>query len=112
MNVKRGDVILAFSSAVARLAERMRTRTMTTITPELRQAIEQAGDVPARVVDPETNTAYVLLRADLYERYKALFEEDDYDVREMYPHVDKVMAEDDANDPALASYQDQSEPKP
>ena len=85
---------------------------MTTLTPELRQAIEQAGDAPARVIDPETNTAYVLLRADLYERYKALFEEDDHDVREMYPNIDKVMAEDDANDPALESYQGPGERMP
>ena len=80
---------------------------MTIITPEQRQAIEQAGDGPARVVDPETNTAYVLLRADLYERYKTLFGEDDFDVREMYPFIDRVMREDDASDPALEGYQDE-----
>jgi hypothetical protein len=80
---------------------------MTTITPELRQAIEQAGDVPARVVDPETNTAYVLLRADVYEQYKALFEEeDDLDVREMYPLLPKVFGPAGWDDPEMDEYND------
>ena len=34
---------------------------MTTITPELRQAIEQAGSEPARLVDPTTNVTYLLV---------------------------------------------------
>lgn len=37
---------------------------MTTITPEQRQAIEQAGDQPAKLVDPETNRTYLLVRED------------------------------------------------
>ena len=36
---------------------------MTTITPEIRQAIEQAGDQPVRLLDPMTNTQYVLVKA-------------------------------------------------
>jgi len=38
---------------------------MTTLTPELRQAIEMAGDQPLEITDPQTNTAYVLLKADV-----------------------------------------------
>ena len=79
---------------------------MTPLTPELRQAIEQAGDVPARVIDPETNTAYVLVRADVYERYKALFEEDVYDVREMYPLLPKVFGPAGWDDPEMDEYND------
>lgn len=36
---------------------------MTTITPEIRQAIEQAGDEPVRLLDPMTNIQYVLIKA-------------------------------------------------
>ena len=36
---------------------------MTTFTPELRQAVELAGDQPVEITDPQTNTAYVLLKA-------------------------------------------------
>jgi hypothetical protein len=43
-----------------------------TITPELRYEIEQAGAV--RVEDPETHAAYVILKAELYERMKPLLE--------------------------------------
>lgn len=43
-----------------------------TITPELRYEIEQAGAV--RVEDPETHAAYVILKAEVYERMKPLLE--------------------------------------
>jgi hypothetical protein len=46
----------------------------------------------------------VLLRAELYERYKAVFDEE-FDPRESYPFIDPVMAEDDASDPTLAECQ-------
>ena len=43
---------------------------MTTLTPELRQEIEKAGPNPVRLEDPDTHTAYVLLRAEEYDRLK------------------------------------------
>ena len=36
--------------------------TMATLTPELRQAVELAGDQPVEITDPQTNAAYVLLK--------------------------------------------------
>ena len=48
---------------------------MTTLTPELRKAVEEAGDQPVEIIDPETQRRYVLLRADVYERLHSLFEE-------------------------------------
>ncbi len=75
------------------------------LTGEQRQAVEEAKDTPLTVVDPITNAAYVLVRAEVYERLT----EGDFDPREAYPFVDKVMAEDDANDPHLGSYQTLSE---
>ena len=41
---------------------------MDTLTPELKQAVEQAGDAPVRLMDPETHRAYVLVSAEVYER--------------------------------------------
>ncbi len=41
---------------------------MDTLTPELRQAIEQAGDSPVRLTDPKTHIAYVLVSAEVFER--------------------------------------------
>jgi len=43
---------------------------MTTLTQELRQEIEKARGNPVRLEDPETQTAYVLLRAEEYDRLK------------------------------------------
>jgi hypothetical protein len=43
-----------------------------TITPEQQHEIEQAGAV--RIEDPETHAAYVILKAEVYERMKPLLE--------------------------------------
>jgi hypothetical protein len=74
------------------------------LTDDQRQALEERGGSPVYIVDSSTNASYVLLPAELYERFKAVFE-GDFDPREVYPFIDRVMAEDDAKDPALASYQ-------
>ncbi len=42
--------------------------SMIGLTPEQRQLVEQAGDRPVRIEDTEMNQAYVLMRADVYER--------------------------------------------
>jgi len=39
-----------------------------TITTEMKQAIERAGKDPVRVEDPDTHTAYILVREDVYRR--------------------------------------------
>src|SRR5271157_2848430 len=44
---------------------------MTIITPEIRQAIEQAGEQPVQLTDPETNSVCIIVRADVYERVRA-----------------------------------------
>ena len=79
----------------------------TKLSDELRLALEQDGGIPVRLVDTTTNQGYVIMRADQYERVKAVFEREDHDFdpREAYPFVDEVMREDDANDPTLESYQ-------
>jgi hypothetical protein len=43
---------------------------MTTLTAELRREIEKAGDAPVRIEDPETHAAYVLMKAEVYDRIK------------------------------------------
>ncbi len=49
---------------------------MPILTPEQMQAVQEAGQGPVRLEDPETTQAYVILRAELYERMRALTEED------------------------------------
>jgi hypothetical protein len=48
-------------------------KTMIELTKE-QQALAQTGEQPPCVCDPETGTTYVLLRADIYERFRAMIE--------------------------------------
>ena len=41
---------------------------MDTLTPELKRAVEQAGDSPVRLTDPESHRTYILVSAEVYER--------------------------------------------
>jgi len=76
-----------------------------TLTPELKQAIEKAGDEPVRVEDPETHTAYLIVREDVYRRMYALTAIDHSD-RSLYaPGADRSLRRLRASDrgPGLAS---------
>jgi hypothetical protein len=76
--------------------------THATLEKSLREAAE-AG-TPVEVVDPATNRVYYLVSAEQFQRMAATLR-DDFDPREFYPMIDKAMAEDDAKDPLLESYQ-------
>jgi hypothetical protein len=78
------------------------------LTDDQRQAIEDHGGTPIYVINDMTNASYVLMRADQFERVKGVLEENDFDPREAYQFVEKVMRSDDANDPTLNSYQNLS----
>jgi len=41
---------------------------MKTLTPEPKRAVEQAGDSPVSLLDPETHRTYVLVNDKVYER--------------------------------------------
>ncbi len=45
------------------------------LTEEQSRAIAFSGEQPPSAIDPRTNTAYVLLSADMYERARALLEQ-------------------------------------
>ena len=77
---------------------------MIELTEDQRREVDAAGGGPIRVRVPRTGREYVLLSADLYEQLQSLMDEFG-DVTATAELVDRVMAEDDANDPYLASYQ-------
>jgi hypothetical protein len=61
-----------------------------TITPELKAAIKRAGDEPIRLEDPETKTAYLVIREEVYRelRQLAVIDHGDrslYEFGEFYP---------------------------
>jgi hypothetical protein len=57
---------------------------------------------PLRVTTEDTPC--VVLRADIFDRLGPVFEDSGDSPRSLYPLVDRIMADDDANDPALESY--------
>ncbi|MFI5454877.1 MAG: hypothetical protein ACHRXM_05440 [Isosphaerales bacterium] len=63
---------------------------MDTLTPELKQAVEQAGDSPVRLMDPETHRAYVLVSAEVFERL--LLDEEDRSERAVFLRAAKKNA--------------------
>jgi hypothetical protein len=75
---------------------------MIELTPEQALALDREPQ-PARVVDPRTNTAYVLVPENVYQRVEALLDDDE--LPNVGALINEVMAEDDANDPWLESYQ-------
>ena len=50
-----------------------------TITPELKQAVDQAGDEPVRVEDPEEQVTYILIREETYRKLTELAAFDHHD---------------------------------
>jgi len=76
-----------------------------TLTDQQRQALHETHDAgPVTVVDPTTNAKYVLLRADVFQQLQEWAR--DLEPQEAYPLVDQIMADDDAQDPTLGTYQD------
>jgi hypothetical protein len=56
-------------------------------------------------IDPKTTTKYILVRKEVYDRFKAQLGGDDYNPDESMALVNEAMADDDAHDPLLDSYQ-------
>lgn len=75
---------------------------MIELTEQQRQELSAPGPV---AFDPRTGETYVLVRRETYEHLKALLALDDYDPDEGAGAINEVMAEDDAKDPYLESYQ-------
>lgn len=71
-----------------------------TLTSEQQQAVKQGQVVPVIVDDTEC----VVVRKDVFDRVKNILS-DNLDADTVYDLMEKVMAEDDANDPLLAGYQ-------
>ncbi len=79
--------------------------TVPSLTDEQRSALHAVDDRgPVRIVDSKTNRTYVLIRADLYDRYRALFTADEFDVAEAYSAMDDVARREGWLDPEMDAY--------
>jgi hypothetical protein len=84
---------------------RQKENPMIELTEQQRQAVGQS-ETPPTVIDPDTKTAYVLLRKDVYEQMRGLLV-DGLDMRQVAVLVEQAMQDDDAHDPTLDFYQRQ-----
>jgi hypothetical protein len=80
---------------------------MLELTAEQRQAVQNVKQ-PVHFHDPETNATYVLVPSEVYDRVKALFEqeEDSQFVRDMYSPAMEVFGRDGWDDPSMDIYND------
>jgi hypothetical protein len=88
---------------------RRKEAAMIELTAEQRQELSEPNPV---AIDPQTKQEYVLVRREVYERLRALLDEDGLDMRQVAALVERAMREDDENDPALALYQQKYGRKP
>ena len=65
---------------------------MIVLTEEQRREIASHGEAAIPFIDPETRAQYVLLRGDLFKRWKAVMDDDD--VRSMAPLLANLDPED------------------
>jgi hypothetical protein len=79
---------------------------MIELTQQQRQELT-ATDAP-QILDPQTGQTYILVQTEVYERLKGLLEDEPRVTGEM---VDRLMEEEDRDDPTLAFYQQPARPK-
>jgi len=72
------------------------------LTSEQAQAVAN-GHLPLRLTDPNTNQDYFLIKAETFERLQQLLSNDT--TYTSADALDRIMAEDDANDSYLAELQ-------
>jgi hypothetical protein len=68
--------------------------------------IEQGGELPARVSDPTESAMFVLVREDVYERFKSLFEEDPVTEQERLFQLEQFGKRAGWDDPEMDVYDD------
>ena len=80
---------------------------MIELTLEQRNAVAQDLEAPPLVLDPNTNTKYVLIRAEVFDRIRQLFDLDDNQfTRDLTPHVMEIFGRAGWDDPAMDVYND------
>lgn len=76
------------------------------LTTEQWADLQRGAEAPPRVSDPSQNEKFVLLRADVYERFKSLFEEDPVTEEERTAHLQQFGQRAGWDDPSMNVYDD------
>ena len=79
---------------------------MTTLNAELQVAVREAHGEPVHVEDPQTNTRYVLVREEVYDRVKALLEDDPPTITEQKAYLSHMVKITGWDDPEMDIYDD------
>ena len=83
---------------------------MTIQLTEEQWASMQRDDLPVRVSDPARTRTFVLVRAEVYERFKSLFEEDPVTQQERLFQLQQFGKRAGWDDPEMDIY-DQLDPR-
>ena len=75
---------------------------MIELTESQRRELSQPEPL---AIDPLTKETYILVRQAAYLKMKSLLATDEYDPEEVMAEMNEVMAEDNAGNPLLESYQ-------
>ena len=76
------------------------------LTTEQWADLQQGSEAPPRVSDPSQTATFVLVRADVYERFKSLFEDDPVTDQERTFHLQQFGKRAGWDDPAMDVYDD------
>ena len=82
------------------------------LSDEMRQALARQPGEPLQVEDPVTNTRYVLVQLDVYERLQKTLDHDtsDPDPRAFYPAFAEAI-KDDLDAPGMERYDEGAVPQ-
>ena len=84
-------------------------RMTPVITDQMRQALEAEHGQPVKLVDEQTSRVYYVISAELFAVVRALFVEEEFDPREMYPLMSKVAGAAGWDDPIMDAYDNYDE---
>jgi hypothetical protein len=82
------------------------------LTEEQSRAIHDLQGSPVFLDDPEHQTQYVLLSAEVYQRMCARMGPEQLDVRDTYPALDRMLNAAGWDDPAMDAYNDYDAHRP
>lgn len=78
---------------------------MIELTQEQRKAMNEQSDV--RLIDPQTNETFVLIRAEVYDRLRQLLSNDsEFSAEDAIPLLNEVLGKEGWDDPEMDIYND------
>jgi hypothetical protein len=84
----------------------------TILSKEQQYELEQRGGKPIEVVHPDTQKVYVLIDGEMYNRLRALLDDEPFDLRETYAAQSAAAGAAGWDDPEMDVYDDYNSDKP